>query len=61
MVKQISYWGFDVTNGWQLRMPTAGYQATIPVGSENTSFKININSVAAGADISSQAKVNVIF
>ena len=61
MVKQISYWGFDVTNGWQLRMPSAGYQATIPAGSENTSFKININSVAAGADISSQAKVNVIF
>lgn len=59
--KQISYWGFDATNGWQLRMPTAGFQATIPSGSETTVFKIDINSVAAGADVNSSAKVNVIF
>jgi hypothetical protein len=61
MPTQITYWGFDATNGWQLRMPTAGYQVTIPVGSETTEFKLNVNSVVAGADVSTEAKVNVIF
>lgn len=59
--KQISYWGFDATNGWQLRMPTAGFQATIPVGNETDTFILDINASVAGADASSTAKVNVIF
>ena len=61
MPKQITYWGLDATNGWQLRMPTAGYQATVPEGSETTQFRINVNSVTAGADVNTEAKVNVIF
>ena len=61
MPKNISYWGFDNTNGWQLRFPNAGFQATIPFGSETTSIIIDINSTVAGADASSTAKVNVIF
>lgn len=59
--KNISYWGLDSVNGWQLRYPTGGYQATIASGEETTKFKINVNSVTAGADVNSQAKVNVIF
>lgn len=61
MVKNISYWGSDTTNGWQLRYPTSGYQATITAGSETSVFKINVNATAAGADASGSAKVNVIF
>jgi hypothetical protein len=61
MVKNISYWGSDATNGWQLRFPTSGYQATVPAGLETTTFKINVNANAAGADASGSAKVNVIF
>jgi hypothetical protein len=61
MVKTISYWGSDSTNGWQLRFPTSGYQATVPAGFETTQFKINVNSTTAGADPNSSAKVNVIF
>lgn len=59
--KSISYWGKDSTNGWQYRMPTAGYQATMDTGQETAAFKIDINATAAGADASSEAKVNVIF
>lgn len=61
MVKNISYWGNDAVNGWQLRFPTSGFQATVPAGLETTTFKININANAAGADASGSAKVNVIF
>lgn len=61
MVKNISYWGSDATNGWQLRFPTAGFQATVLAGSETTLFKINVNSTTAGADPNGSAKVNVIF
>lgn len=61
MVKSISYWGNDTVNGWQLRFPTSGFQATVPAGSETTTFKINVNATAAGADASGSAKVNVIF
>jgi hypothetical protein len=61
MVKNISYWGNDATNGWQLRFPTSGFQATVPAGFETTTFKINVNANAAGADASGSAKVNVIF
>jgi len=59
--KSISYWGKDSVNGWQYRIPTAGYQATMDAGDELTEFKIDVNSTAAGADASSEAKVNVIF
>jgi hypothetical protein len=61
MVKNISYWGRDAVNGWQLRFPNAGYQATIPVGNESTTFIVDINASVAGADANSTAKVNVIF
>lgn len=61
IVKMISYWGKDATNGWQYRMPTAGYQATLTPGSETSQFKIDINAPIAGADASSEAKVNVIL
>lgn len=61
MVKNVSYWGSDSLNGWQLRFPTVGYQATIPAGNELTQFKIDVNATVAGADASSSAKVNVIF
>jgi hypothetical protein len=61
MVKNISYWGSDPTNGWQLRFPTSGFQATVPAGFETTRFKLNVNSTAAGADPNGSAKVNVIF
>jgi hypothetical protein len=61
MVKNINYWGSDVINGWQLRFPTSGYQATVPAGSETTVFKMNVNASVAGADANSSAKVNVIF
>lgn len=61
MVKNISYWGSDPTNGWQLRFPTSGYQATVPSGFETTRFKINVNSTTTGADPNGSAKVNVIF
>lgn len=59
--KSISYWGKDSVNGWQYRIPTAGYQATMDAGDELNEFKIDVNSTAAGADASSEAKVNVIF
>jgi hypothetical protein len=59
--KSISYWGKDSVNGWQYRMPTAGYQATMDAGDELTEFKIDITATIAGADASSEAKVNVIF
>lgn len=59
--KAISYWGKDSVNGWQYRMPTAGYQATMDTGQETIAFKIDINATTTGADASSQAKVNVIF
>ena len=42
-------------------MPTAGFQATIPVGNETDTFILDINASVAGADASSTAKVNVIF
>lgn len=61
MVKNINYWGSDAINGWQLRFPTSGYQATVPAGSETTVFKMNVNASVAGADANSSAKVNVIF
>jgi hypothetical protein len=61
MVKNINYWGSDATNGWQLRFPTSGYQATVPAGSETTVFKVNVNATVTGADASGSAKVNVIF
>jgi hypothetical protein len=61
MVKNISYWGKDAVNGWQLRFPNAGFQATIPVGSEVTQFILDINASVVGADASSIAKINVIF
>lgn len=61
MVKSISYWGNDAVNGWQLRFPTSGFQATVPAGLETTTFKINVNATSAGADASGSAKVNVIF
>ena len=61
MVKNISYWGRDAVNGWQLLFPNAGYQATIPVGNESTTFIVDINASVAGADANSTAKVNVIF
>jgi hypothetical protein len=61
MVKNISYWGKDAVNGWQLRFPNAGFQATIPVGNETDTFILDINASVAGADASSTAKVNVIF
>lgn len=61
MIKNISYWGKDAVNGWQLRFPNAGFQATIPVGSEVTQFILDINASVAGADASSIAKINVIF
>ena len=61
MVKNISYWGSDPTNGWQLRFPTSGFQATVPAGFETTRFKLNVNSTATGADPNGSAKVNVIF
>ena len=61
MIKNVSYWGSDSLNGWQLRFPTVGYQATVPAGSELTQFKIDVNATVAGADASSNAKVNVIF
>jgi hypothetical protein len=61
MVKNISYWGSDPTNGWQLRFPTSGFQATVPEGFETTRFKLNVNSTATGADPNGSAKVNVIF
>lgn len=61
MLKMVSYWGYDATNGWQLRFPTAGYQATVPSGFETTRFKINVNATVAGADPNGQATVNVIF
>ncbi len=61
MVKNISYWGRDAYLGWQLRFPNAGFQATIPVGSETDTFILDINASVAGADASSTAKVNVIF
>jgi hypothetical protein len=61
MVKNISYWGSDATNGWQLRFPTSGFQATVPAGSETTVFKIVVNANVTGADASGSAKVNVIF
>ena len=61
MVKNISYWGRDAVNGWQLRFPNAGFQATIPVGNETDTFILDINASVAGADASSTAKVNVIF
>ena len=61
MVKNISYWGSDATNGWQLRFPTSGYQAMVPAGSETTVFKVNVNATVTGADASGSAKVNVIF
>ena len=59
--KSISYWGKDSVNGWQYRIPTAGYQATMDAGDELTEFKIDINATTSGADASSEAKVNVIF
>lgn len=59
--KSISYWGKDSVNGWQYRMPTAGYQATMDAGDELVEFKIDVNANTAGADASSEAKVNVIF
>lgn len=61
MPKSISYWGKDSVNGWQYRLPTAGYQALIDAGDELINFQIDINATAAGADASSEAKVNVIF
>jgi len=61
MVKNISYWGKDAVNGWQLRFPNAGFQATVPVGNETDTFILDINASVAGADASSTAKVNVIF
>lgn len=61
MLKSVSYWGRDATNGWQYRLPTAGYQATIAPGNETTEFSIDIAATVAGADASSYAKVNVIF
>ena len=59
--KSISYWGRDSVNGWQYRIPTAGYQATMDAGDELIEFKIDVNATATGADASSEAKVNVIF
>lgn len=59
--KSISYWGKDSVNGWQYRLPTAGYQALIDAGDELINFQIDVNATAAGADASSEAKVNVIF
>lgn len=59
--KSISYWGKDSVNGWQYRLPTAGYQALIDTGDELINFQIDVNATAAGADASSEAKVNVIF
>jgi len=59
--KSISYWGKDSVNGWQYRIPTAGYQATLDAGDELNEFKIDITATIAGADASSEAKVNVIF
>ena len=61
MMKYVSYFGLDSTNGWQLRFPTAGYQATVPSGEETTKFIIDINASVAGADVSSTAKVNVVI
>ena len=61
MLKIVSYWGSDATNGWQLRFPTSGYQATVPSGFETTRFKINVNATVAGADPNGVATVNVIF
>lgn len=61
MLKNVSYWGRDATLGWQLRFPNAGFQATVPVGSETDTFILDINASVAGADASSTAKVNVIF
>lgn len=61
MPKSISYWGRDSVNGWQYRIPTAGYQATIDSGDELVEFKIDVNANTAGADASSEARVNVIF
>lgn len=61
MVKNITYWGKDATLGWQLRFPNAGFQATVPVGSENSKFIVDLNASVAGADASSTAKINVIF
>lgn len=61
MPKSISYWGKDSVNGWQYRLPTAGYQALIDASDELINFQIDVNAIAAGADASSEAKVNVIF
>ena len=61
MPKSISYWGKDSVNGWQYRIPTAGYQATMDAGDELVEFKIDVTATITGADASSEAKVNVIF
>lgn len=61
IIKHISYLGRDAVNGWQMRFPTAGFQATVPSGSEADTFVIDLNASVAGADASSVAKVNVIF
>ncbi len=61
MVKTVSYMGRDAVNGWQMRFPTAGFQATVPFGVETTTIVIDINASVAGADASSTARVNVIF
>lgn len=61
MMKYVSYFGFDASNGWQLRFPTAGYQALVPSGEETTKFTLDLNASVAGADVSSTAKVNVVL
>lgn len=58
----VTYLGFTSgTNQWNYRLPSAGNPVFIDNANKNTQFKITITTSIAGADLSQQAEVSVVF
>ena len=60
--KSVTYFGFDNTNNqYKLRYPTGNYQVLLDGVNPTTTFKIQLISSVAGADVNQHAYVNLVF
>jgi len=60
--KSVTYFGFDNTNNqYKLRYPTGNYQVLLDGANPTTTFKIQLISSVAGADVNQHAYVNLVF
>lgn len=60
--KSVTYFGFDNTNNqYKYRAPTGNYQVLLDGVNPTTTFKIQLISSVAGADVNQHAYVNLVF